>query len=153
MPVKATTIKDSATDKAPAKKSSSVQEYYYGTGKRKSAIARVRLYKNGKGDFTVNDQEGVKYFNLAKLIHVIDSPLKLTSLTKKFDISVKVNGGGVIAQADAVRHGISRALLAYDEALRSPLKKAGLLTRDARIKERKKPGLHKARRAPQFSKR
>lgn len=148
---KATTTTKTA---APAaKKSSSVQEYYYGTGKRKSAIARVRLIKNGKGELTVNDQEGTKYFALSKLISVINSPLKLTSLTKKFDILVKVNGGGVIAQADAVRHGISRALLAYDEALRSPLKKAGLLTRDSRIKERKKPGLHKARRAPQFSKR
>ena len=148
---KATTTTKTA---APAaKKSSSVQEYYYGTGKRKSAIARVRLIKNGKGEFTVNDAEGAKYFSLAKLMHVINSPLKLTSLMKKFDISVKVDGGGVIAQADAVRHGISRALLAYDEALRSPLKKAGLLTRDSRIKERKKPGLHKARRAPQFSKR
>ncbi len=154
MPVKSTTTnQESETTKAPAKKASSVQEYYYGTGKRKSAIAKVRLYKNGKGELTVNDQEGKKYFNLVKLIHVIDSPLKLTSLQKKFDISVKVSGGGVIAQADAVRHGISRALLAYDEALRIPLKKAGLLTRDSRIKERKKPGLHKARRAPQFSKR
>ena len=147
MPVKATTTKD------PVKKPSSVKEYYYGTGKRKSAIARVRLYKNGKGDLTVNDREGEKYFTLSKLLHVINTPLKLTSLNKLFDISVKVTGGGVIAQADAIRHGISRALLAYDEALRSPLKKAGLLTRDARSKERKKPGLHKARRAPQFSKR
>jgi small subunit ribosomal protein S9 len=147
MPVKATT-----TVKAP-KKSSSVQEYYYGTGKRKTAVARVRLYKNGKGDLTVNEKEGEQYFALKKLFAVITAPLKLTSLNKKFNISVMVEGGGEVAQAEAIRHGISRALLQFDEALRTSLKKAGLLTRDSRVKERKKPGLHRARRAPQFSKR
>ena len=136
-----------------AKKSSSVEQYYYGTGKRKTAVARVRLYKNGKGDMTVNDQEGAKFFTLKKLISVINAPLRLTALTKKFDISAKVNGGGVVSQAEALRHGIARALLRYDESLRVTLKKAGFLTRDPRVKERKKPGLKGARRAPQFSKR
>lgn len=149
MPVKAST----PTAPKTVKKSSSVQEYYYGTGKRKTAVARVRLYKNGKGDLTVNDQEGAKYFSLTKLIAVLNAPLRLTSLTKKFDITVKVDGGGVVSQAEAIRHAIARALLKYDEALRITLKKAGFLTRDARKKERKKPGLKKARRAPQFSKR
>ena len=146
MPVKA------STSKTP-KKVSSIEEYYYGLGKRKTAVARVRLYKNGQGDLTVNERDGEEYFSLKKLIAVINAPLKLMSLMKKFDISVMVDGGGTIAQAEAIRHGISRALLKYDEALRIPLKRAGLLTRDSRVKERKKPGLHGARRAPQFSKR
>lgn len=149
MPVKATTT----PAEKPVKKSSSVQQYYYGTGKRKSAIARVRIYKNGKGDLTVNDKDAGEFFNLKKLMAVITSPLKLTSMTKKFDIQVKVIGGGIIAQAEAIRHGISRALLRYDDSLRITLKKAGFLTRDPRVKERKKPGLKRARRAPQFSKR
>lgn len=143
----------SATTSSKPTRATSVQEYYYGTGKRKRAIARVRLYKNGKGDLTVNDADGQQYFKLSKLHATIQSPLKLTALTKKFDISVKVDGGGIVSQAEAIRHGVSRALLQYDEALRLTLKKAGFLTRDSRIKERKKPGLKKARRAPQFSKR
>ena len=130
MPVKA------ITSKAP-KKASSVQEYYYGTGKRKTAVARVRLYKNGTGALTVNDKEGDKYFALKKLLTVLVTPLKLTSLSNKFNISVMVEGGGEVAQAEAIRHGISRALLSFDEALRLPLKKAGLLTRDSRVKEGK----------------
>lgn len=148
MPAKATT-----TAKPAAKKSTSVQEYFYGTGKRKTAVARVRLYKNGTGEVTVNDKEAAVHFPLKKLIVTIFAPLKLTSLMKKFDLSVKVDGGGIVAQAEAIRHGVARALLKYDEALRLTLKKAGFLTRDSRVKERKKPGLKKARRAPQFSKR
>lgn len=135
------------------KKASSVKQYHYGTGKRKTAIARVRLYKNGKGDLTVNDKEGQVHFPLKKLISIIESPLKLTSCMRKFNITVRVTGGGIVAQAEAIRHGISRALLRYDESFRISLKKAGFLTRDPRVKERKKPGLKKARRAPQFSKR
>jgi small subunit ribosomal protein S9 len=142
MPVKSTT-----------KKSSSIQDYYYGTGKRKTSVARVRLIKNGKGSFLVNNKEGKDHFPLSKQLEVINSPLKLTSLQRKFDITAMVSGGGVSAQADALRHGIARALLEYDESLRTTLKKAGFLTRDARKKERKKPGLRRARRAPQFSKR
>lgn len=146
-------VKASTTPKAATKKSSSVQEYYYGTGKRKTSVARVRLYKNGKGDITINDKVGTEYLTPSSLINTLIVPLKLTSLTKKFDISVKVEGGGKVSQAEAIRHGVSRALLKYDESLRTTLKKAGLLTRDPRVKERKKPGLKKARRAPQFSKR
>lgn len=142
-----------ATSNTKTSKKSAVQEYYYGTGKRKTAVARVRLYKNGKGDLTVNDVEGNKYFPLSSLHATIQAPLKLTSLNKKFDISVKVDGGGVVAQAEAVRHGVARALLKFDESLRITLKRAGFLTRDSRVKERKKPGLKRARRAPQFSKR
>lgn len=149
MPAKAPT----ATTPKPTRKTSAVQQYYYGTGKRKTAVARVRLYKNGKGDLTVNGQEGAFFFKLKKLLSTLNSPLRLTSLSKKFDISVMVSGGGMVAQAEAIRHGIARALLKYDEALRTTLKKAGFLTRDPRVKERKKPGLKRARRAPQFSKR
>ncbi|MBD3270582.1 30S ribosomal protein S9 [Candidatus Peregrinibacteria bacterium] len=136
-----------------SKKKPSIQEYYYGLGKRKTAVARVRLYKNGKGELTVNEKTGKTYFPVKELLEVINSPLKLTSLAKKFDISVKVDGGGSTAQADAIRHGIARALLDFDGELRPTLKKAGFLTRDSRTKERKKPGLKRARRAPQFSKR
>jgi small subunit ribosomal protein S9 len=142
-----------AKEPTTTKKASSVKQYHHGTGKRKTAIARVRLYKNGKGNLTVNEQEGSEYFPLKNLISVINSPLLLTSSTKKFNITVIVTGGGVNSQAEAIRHGIARALLRFDETLRTPLKKAGLLTRDPRVKERKKPGLKRARRAPQFSKR
>jgi small subunit ribosomal protein S9 len=130
-----------------------MQEYYYGCGKRKTSVARVRLYPKGKGLVTVNGKELKDYFKLSTSAGVITSPLKLTSTAKEFDVSVLVEGGGTSAQADAIRHGIARALLIYDDTLRLTLKKAGFLTRDARIKERKKPGLKRARRAPQFSKR
>ncbi|MFO0780727.1 MAG: 30S ribosomal protein S9 [Candidatus Gracilibacteria bacterium] len=130
-----------------------LQEYYYGLGKRKTAVARVRLYPNGKGSITVNDKPVEEFVKTATGHMVIKSPLKLTGLVKSFDISVRVNGGGTNAQTDAIRHGISRALLEYNDTLRGTLKKAGFLTRDARVKERKKPGLKRARRAPQFSKR
>lgn len=128
-------------------------QYFFATGKRKTSIATVRLYINGKGEITVNDQPAEEYFTLITNMGNIKFPLKLTGLTNKFDISVKVQGGGVSSQADAVRHGISKAILEFDNNLRTTLKKAGLITRDARIKERKKPGLKRARRAPQFSKR
>ncbi len=134
-------------------KSSKLQEYFYGCGKRKTAVARVRLYPNGKGTITVNDKPVEEFVKTSTGHTVIKSPLKLTGLVKTFDISVKVDGGGSSAQNDAIRHGISRALLEYNDTLRGTLKKAGLLTRDARVKERKKPGLKRARRAPQFSKR
>jgi len=128
-------------------------QYYYGTGRRKSAVARVRLYK-GKGDqVMVNGQKGSKYFNPAKLLDGVYEPLELVGMKKDFDISVRIAGGGMSGQADAVRHGISRALVAFDANLKPTLKKSGFLTRDSRVKERKKPGLKSARRAPQFSKR
>jgi small subunit ribosomal protein S9 len=141
-----------ATEKSTQTKKS-VQEYYYAAGKRKTAVARVRLYPNGKGIITVNARPLNEYFKLLTSAGIITSPLKMTGTTKEFDISVKVTGGGISAQADAIRHGIAKALLAYNESFRATLKKAGFLTRDSRVKERKKPGLKRARRAPQFSKR
>lgn len=137
----------------PKKATKSTAEYFYAVGKRKTSVARVRLYTNGKGDIVVNDLPAEEYFNLITSMGVVRSPLKITNTSKKFDISIKVLGGGVNSQAEAIRHGISRALLEFDPQLRVTLKKAGFLTRDARIKERKKPGLKRARRAPQFSKR
>jgi small subunit ribosomal protein S9 len=141
------------TPKEPVVERTKIKEYFYAAGKRKTAIARVRLYPKGKGIITVNEKPMNEYFKLLTSAGIIGSPLKMTGLSKEFDVSVKVQGGGISAQADAIRHGISRALLCYNDTLRATLKKAGFLTRDARIKERKKPGLKRARRAPQFSKR
>ncbi|MGM0601878.1 MAG: 30S ribosomal protein S9 [Bacillota bacterium] len=125
---------------------------YRGTGRRKTSTARVRLLP-GDGKFIVNDREIENYFNRKSLIKDIMSPLELTSTANTFDIDVNVQGGGLSGQAGAVRHGIARALLEVDKDYRTPLKKAGYLTRDSRMKERKKYGLKKARKAPQFSKR
>ena len=126
--------------------------YLYGTGRRKKSVARVRVYA-GTGKITINKRDIDEYFGLETLKLVVRQPLALTGLTEKFDIVCTVAGGGVTGQAGAIRHGLSRALLQYDENLRSALKKAGFLTRDPRMKERKKYGLKGARRAPQFSKR
>ncbi len=126
--------------------------YFYGTGRRKSSVARVRIY-NGTGKITINDRDIDDYFGLETLKLITRQPLALTETAEKFDIVCRVGGGGVTGQAGAIRHGIARALLQYDESLRPALKKAGLLTRDPRMKERKKYGLKAARRAPQFSKR
>ena len=125
---------------------------YYGTGRRKSSVARVRLVP-GEGNIIVNDRSLDDYFGLETLKVIVKQPLVLTGLENKFDIHVNVIGGGFTEQAGAIRHGIARALLKADENLRPVLKKAGFLTRDPRMKERKKYGLKKARRAPQFSKR
>ncbi|MDD6021564.1 MAG: 30S ribosomal protein S9 [Acutalibacteraceae bacterium] len=126
--------------------------FFYGTGRRKKSVARVRVYV-GTGKITINDRDIDDYFGLETLKLIVRQPLALTGTTEKFDIVCRVNGGGVTGQAGAIRHGIARALLQYDEELRPTLKKAGLLTRDPRMKERKKYGLKGARRAPQFSKR
>lgn len=126
--------------------------YFYGTGRRKSSVARVRVY-NGTGKITINDRDINDYFGLETLKLIVRQPMTITGTDGKFDIVCRVNGGGVTGQAGAVRHGLARALLQYDETLRPALKKAGLLTRDPRMKERKKYGLKGARRAPQFSKR
>ncbi len=126
--------------------------FYYGTGRRKSSVARVRVYP-GTGKITINDRDIDDYFGLETLKVIVRQPLELLGLTEKFDIVVRVQGGGVSGQAGAIRHGLSRALLVYDANLRPQLKKAGFLTRDPRMKERKKYGLKAARRAPQFSKR
>ena len=125
---------------------------YYGTGRRKESVARVRVYA-GTGKITINDRDIDDYFCLETLKLIVRQPLAITDTTEKFDIVCRVSGGGVTGQAGAIRHGLSRALLQNDESLRPALKKAGFLTRDPRMKERKKPGLKKARRAPQFSKR
>ena len=126
--------------------------YFYGTGRRKSSVARVRVY-NGTGKITINGRDIDNYFGLETLKLLVRQPVVLTNTAEKFDIVCNVTGGGVTGQAGAIRHGLSRALLQYDEELRPALKKAGFLTRDPRMKERKKYGLKAARRAPQFSKR
>lgn len=125
---------------------------YQGTGRRKSAIARVILLP-GKGKITVNNRDLEEYFGLETLRVMVRNPLLMTDTIGKYDVNVNVHGGGYTGQAGAIRHGISRALLKVDEELRAALKKAGFLTRDPRMKERKKYGLKAARRAPQFSKR
>ena len=126
--------------------------YFYGPGRRKKSVARVRVYA-GTGKIIINDREIDDYFGLETLKLIVRQPLALTGTAYKFDIVCRVNGGGVTGQAGAIRHGLSRALLEYDANLRPALKKAGFLTRDPRMKERKKYGLKGARRAPQFSKR
>ena len=126
--------------------------YFYGTGRRKKSVARVRVYA-GTGKITINDRDIDDYFGLETLKLIVRQPLTLTGTTEKFDIVCRVNGGGVTGQAGAIRHGIARALLQSEDDVRPVLKKAGLLTRDPRMKERKKYGLKGARRAPQFSKR
>ncbi len=125
---------------------------YWGTGRRKTSTARVRLVP-GNGDIKINDKDLDDYFYRLSLKRDVKSPLELTGNLDKFDVLVNVNGGGLSGQAGAIRHGIARALLKVDEDFRKPLKKAGFLTRDPRMKERKKYGLKKARKAPQFSKR
>ena len=126
--------------------------YFYGTGRRKSSVARVRVYA-GTGKITINDRDIDDYFGLETLKLIVRQPLVLTGTEAQFDIVCTVSGGGVTGQAGAIRHGLSRALLQFNEELRPALKKAGFLTRDPRMKERKKYGLKGARRAPQFSKR
>ena len=127
-------------------------EIFYATGRRKTSSARVYL-KKGKGNISVNDRALDEYFGRKVAQMLVMQPLELLDLSEKIDVNVKVKGGGSFGQAGAIRHGISRALTSYDEEYRSQLKKAGLLTRDPRRVERKKPGLVKARKSKQFSKR
>ncbi len=131
----------------------SKKPYLYGTGRRKSSVARVHLFPNGTGAITINGRDIDDYFGLETLKMVVRQPLEATGTTGKMDIVATVSGGGVSGQAGALRHGIARALLLVSEDNRTILKKAGFLTRDPRMKERKKYGLKAARRAPQFSKR
>ena len=128
------------------------KSFYYGTGRRKNSVARVRLF-HGTGQITINGRDIDNYSGLQTLKLIVRSPLALTGTEGKFDIVVNVVGGGVAGQAGAIRHGITRALMESDAELRPALKKAGFVTRDPRMKERKKYGLKAARRAPQFSKR
>lgn len=145
--------KPAALVKTPAPRTARTGNYYYANGKRKTSVSTVRMYANGKGEITINERTFENYFTLFLDQDKILAPLRLTNTLKTFDITVQVQGGGVHSQAEAVRHGIAKALLAYDVALRSILKPVGFLTRDSRVKERKKYGLHRARRGPQFSKR
>jgi small subunit ribosomal protein S9 len=128
------------------------EAHFYGTGRRKTSTARVFM-KPGAGEITVNDRPLDKFFGRQTARMIVRQPLELLDLTEKFDISVTVSGGGTTGQAGAIRHGLTRALLQYDEAMRPPLRKAGFVTRDAREVERKKVGLRKARKATQYSKR
>jgi small subunit ribosomal protein S9 len=125
---------------------------YYGTGRRKTSAARVFI-KSGKGDISVNDRTLDAYFGREVARMIVRQPFDVVELKDKFDVKISVTGGGSFGQAGAIRHGIARALVEYDENLRPSLRKAGFLTRDARQVERKKVGLHKARKRPQFSKR
>ena len=127
-------------------------EYHYGTGRRKEAIARVRLYP-GSGNILINDKPYLELFSRSIYQIKIRQPLEVTGTASQYDIYAKINGGGITGWADALAHGISRALVAVDEGHRQALRRAGLLTRDPRVKERKKPGLKRARKAPQYTKR
>ena len=130
----------------------SAKPYFYGTGRRKKSVARVRLYP-GTGVITINGRDISDYFGLETMKLIVNQPFGVIDTVGKFDVVVNVNGGGFSGQAGAIRHGVARALLSADETYKPLLKKAGFLTRDPRMKERKKYGLKGARRAPQFSKR
>ena len=131
----------------------SKRAYHYGTGRRKASVARVRVYENGTGSITINGRDIDEYFGLETLKLLVRQPLNTTGTIGKVDVVCTVEGGGVTGQAGAIRHGVSRALLEINPEFRAQLKAAGFLTRDPRMKERKKYGLKAARRAPQFSKR
>jgi small subunit ribosomal protein S9 len=131
----------------------SKKPYVYGTGRRKSSVARVRVFPGGEGAIKINNRDIDDYFGLETLKLLVRQPLNVTETAGKVDIAATVTGGGVTGQAGAIRHGVARALLQIDDSFRPLLKAAGLLTRDPRMKERKKYGLKAARRAPQFSKR
>ena len=129
------------------------QVYYQATGRRKTATARIRLYPGGTGKIVVNGKEVENYFARASDVSHLKEPMQATATAEKFDVSVVVVGGGITGQSGAVRHGIARALVEADPDLRPTLRKSGFLTRDPRAKERKKPGLKRARKAPQYTKR
>ena len=144
--------KKTVAKKTTKKATKAAVQEFLGTGKRKTSVARVRL-TTGTGKITVNDKEVKEYFILDSLVAVVNQPLVLTELATSVDIRANIYGGGIAGQAGALRHGIAKALVEFKPELRAELKKAGLITRDARKKERKKYGLKKARKAPQFSKR
>lgn len=147
------TTEEKALDTQEAKDQGFSGKYYYGRGRRKEASARVRLYK-GDGRVVINGKEGLEYFNgFNAIFDEISAPLKLAGYVDQYDISVKIVGGGKAGQAGAIKLGVARALLELNAELRPTLRKGGFLTRDSREKERKKPGLKRARKAPQFSKR
>jgi small subunit ribosomal protein S9 len=129
------------------------ESYYYGTGKRKTSIAKVRLYLDDSGPVLINGKPMEEYFNWQPWQGVITEAFRVSGTSNRFRVVVRVQGGGVHSQAQAIRHGIARALVVYDDTLKAPLRRHGLITRDARIKESKKYGLKRARRAPQYTKR
>lgn len=129
------------------------QQYYYGTGKRKTSIAKVRLYLEDDGSILVNGKPMDEYFNWQPWQRIINEPFHVSNTANRFRVVARVLGGGVNSQAQAIRHGIARALVVFDETLKPALRRQGLITRDARIKESKKYGLKRARRAPQYTKR
>ena len=126
---------------------------FLGTGRRKTAVARVRLLPDGNGKITVNKKDIDEYFPMETMKYIVRQPMELTNTLKRYDVAVSVDGGGLLGQAGAVRHGITRALIIAEPELKAQLKQAGFLTRDPRMKERKKYGLKKARKAPTFVKR
>lgn len=164
---KTTTVKKEAVKKTPEKKEvakdSTIKEkkvkvdisgkYIKAIGRRKTSVAQVRMYEKGEGEIIVNDKPGVEYFKKEENLNVVLQPLKLVSKSKDFNFSIIVKGGGTLGQLDAIRHGIARALVKYDPEFKTILKTSGYITRDPRQKERKKPGLKKARKSPQWSKR
>ena len=137
----------------PKAKEKKAEKYYQAVGRRKTSTCSIRLYEKKGGEITINDKKLEEFFPVADLQKMIKAPLEELSMTDKFFVSARVTGGGVKSQAESVRHGISRALVLFDEKLRKQLKAAGYLTRDPRMRERKKPGLKRARRAPQWRKR
>jgi len=146
-------VKEAKVVKAATKLPTRTGEFFYAAGNRKTSVARVRLYDKGTGTIEINGMKIEEYIGVPDKRDSIKAPLRITGHSKTFDITVKTSGGGKSGQADAIRHGIAKALLAFDPTLRITLKRAGFLTRDPRMKERKKYGLHRARRAPQWSKR
>ena len=155
-PSKQTPEKDQKTDiteKTKEKNEKPKKEYIYAVGRRKTSSAQVRLYKKGKGEIIVNDKDVKEYFVNDTWVDIVSAPLRVVGQADKLKVWAKVVGGGRVGQAEAIRHGIARALLEINPNFKKPLRKHGYLTRDPRMKERKKPGLKRARRAPQWSKR
>lgn len=142
-----------ATGKKTTKKPARKEKYFQAVGRRKTSVARVRLFEKGDKSINVNEKDYKEYFSALELQQVVESPLEKMNIEEKFKITVKVQGGGIHSQAEAVRHGIARALVKLNENFKKRLRKAGYLTRDSRMRERKKFGLKRARRAPQWSKR
>lgn len=149
-----TKTKEESTDKKDTKlKSDFASKYIRAIGRRKTAVAQVRMYEKGSGEMIINNLKALDYCKKEDNVNVVLQPLKVVSKLKDFDFSVVVKGGGILGQLDAIRHGIARALVKFDPELKTILKASGYITRDPRKKERKKPGLKKARKAPQWSKR
>lgn len=142
-----------ATEKKTTKKPTKKEKYFQAVGRRKTSVARVRLFDKGDKSINVNEKDYKEYFPTLELQQIVESPLGKMNIEEKFKVTAKVQGGGIHSQAEAVRHGISRALVKFNEDFKKRLRKAGYLTRDSRMRERKKFGLKRARRAPQWSKR